>query len=129
MGVRYFTIADAKPIPGLSGIGGPITVPVVLPYNEVLALVRKGYTVYEHNPLNKDEKILLTLDNVHGADFDKARAQKFLKEAKARKEMEDKGLVNKVASHNTELSGKQKDKSLSIKNKNKPKTVIKDDFR
>lgn len=134
--MRYYTVKDHTLIPGLN-ITGPLTEPSPIPYAIVLSMVKKGYTVYEHNPVNKSEKVLLTLENVTGADFKSTRPQRILKEARLKiKQEEDKPVheydrtknIKQTKNANNNNQNKQNSKSLSKNNdKSKDKPLIQAD--
>lgn len=128
--MRYYTVKDHTLIPGLN-ITGPLTEPSPIPYAIVLSMVKKGYTVYEHNPVNKYEKVLLTLDNVTGADFKSTRPQRILKEARLKIKQEENKPVreyDKTKNTNNNNQNKQNSKSLSKNNdKSKDKPLIQAD--
>lgn len=134
--MRYYTVKDHVLIPGLN-ITGPLTEPSPIPYAIVLSMVKKGYTVYEHNPVNKYEKVLLTLENVTGADFKSTRPQRILKEARLKiKQEENKPVheydrtknIKQTKNTNNNNQNKQNSKSLSKNNdKSKDKPLIQAD--
>ena len=47
---------------------GPIVTPIEVPSRVVLKMVQNGRKVYEHNPKNKRQRVLLTIEN-----FDKVK--------------------------------------------------------
>lgn len=128
--MRYYTVNDHVLIPGLN-ITGPLTEPSPIPYPIILSMVKKGYTVYEHNPVNKREKVLLTLENVTGADFKSTRPQRILKEARLKiKQEKDKPVreYDKTKNTNNNNQNKQNSKSLSKNNdKSEDKPLIQAD--
>lgn len=71
---KYYTIASAKPIPCLDNIVGPLTTPVRIEHDDVMWMLNHGYEIYEHNPVNKSEKVLVTRQNANGANFKTNRA-------------------------------------------------------
>ena len=56
-------------IPELGGISGPILTPQDFPIGIVQALVNSRRKVYECNPKNPSERILLTISNVNANNF------------------------------------------------------------
>ena len=74
MASKKYIITTAKEIPCLSGICGPITEPVSLERNDVLALVKKGFEVYECNPYDPSERVRVTRANVNSITFSRGRA-------------------------------------------------------
>ena len=76
---RYFTIASAMPIKALGDINGPLTTPVQIPYADILNMLRKNYVIYEHNPVNKAEKVRVTIDNVNNVKFTTSRYDALLR--------------------------------------------------
>lgn len=57
------------PLYELGGISGPIMTPEYLPLEKVCDLVRNRKKVYEVNPANKSERVLLTVQNVRLENF------------------------------------------------------------
>jgi hypothetical protein len=107
---RYFTVRDPLPIIGL-GITGPLTQPVSIPFASVLAMLKKGYTVYEHNPVDKSEKVLLTFDNVNSVDFVSTRAQRILKQQRNLEKQQMEKTPKEAFNVNTNSKNKKNNKS------------------
>lgn len=69
MDKKLCKIMNSGPIPELGGIRGPITKPTELPMDLIRVLLNEGYTVYEVNRMNKNEKVKLTYANVNKVNF------------------------------------------------------------
>ena len=72
---ELYTIASARPIESLGGIQGPLSTPTQLKFNDVLAMVRKGYVIYKHNPHDLTEKVRLNMKNINNISFKRTRAE------------------------------------------------------
>lgn len=70
---KVYTIDTCKEIPCLGGIVGPVTTPVRIKFSDVLWLIKNGYTVYQCNPYDSSEKILVTKSNINNIEFGKNR--------------------------------------------------------
>ena len=70
-----YTVASDGIIKYAGGIQGPLTTPTQLPLDTVVTMVRKGYEVYQHNPVNLSEKVLVTVKNVGNISFSSTKAQ------------------------------------------------------
>lgn len=100
---RYFTIASALPIKALGNINGPLTTPVQIPFADVLDMLRKNYVIYEHNPVNKAEKVRVTIDNVNNITFSTTRYDALLlKEANLEMQELSKPLNNIIEENKVE---------------------------
>lgn len=100
---RYFTIASALPITALGNINGPLTTPVQIPFADVLDMLRKNYVIYEHNPVNKAEKVRVTIDNVNNITFSTTRYDALLlKEANLEMQELSKPLNNIIEENKVE---------------------------
>ncbi|GEM_PF-5882393 len=100
---RYFTIASAMPIKALGDINGPLTTPVQIPYADILDMLRKNYVIYEHNPVNKAEKVRVTIDNVNNVKFTTSRYDALLlKEANLEMQELSKPLGNIIKENKVE---------------------------
>jgi hypothetical protein len=66
---KYVTIESYGVIPALGGIMGPITSPCNVDLSVIISLINSGKVVYEVNPKNIKEKILLNKDNVLKYNF------------------------------------------------------------
>jgi len=71
---KLYVIDTVKQIPCLENICGPITEPVKLGREDVIDLVKRGYTVYQVNPNDKTEKVLVTRSNINKIQFKNTRA-------------------------------------------------------
>lgn len=69
MDKKLCTISNSGPIPELGGIRGPITKPTELSMTLIRTLINEGYTIYEVNPMNRNEKVRLTFSNVNSVNF------------------------------------------------------------
>lgn len=69
MDKKLCTITNSGPIPELGGIRGPVTKPTELPMTLIRTLINEGYTIYEVNPMNRNEKVRLTFGNVNTVNF------------------------------------------------------------
>lgn len=72
---ELYTVASACTIKYAGGIQGPLTTPTKLPLDTVVNLVRKGNEVYQHNPVNLSEKVLVTMKNVGNVKFTTTKAE------------------------------------------------------
>ena len=70
---KLYTVNTVKNIPGL-GISGPLTTPMKMEFHHVLDMVKNGYKVYEHNPQDLTEKVLVTMQNINTIEFKNSRA-------------------------------------------------------
>lgn len=68
---KLITIETAGPLSELGGISGPIINPCYVELTKIVRLVNGHKKVYEVNPNNHDDKILLTLRNVREENFKK----------------------------------------------------------
>lgn len=66
---KLYLIDYAGPIPELNFINGPILTPSKLNIQTVGLLVKNGKRLYEVNPLNKEDRVLLTVDNFDKDNF------------------------------------------------------------
>ena len=67
---KYVTVESTGSIPELGGISGPILNPCYLPLTVVMRLITARKKVYEVNPNNTAEKVLLTTSNVRKTHFE-----------------------------------------------------------
>ena len=66
---KLVTIASKGTISELGGISGPIINPCKLDVVTIVSLINGHKRVYEVNPANKSERVLLTLKNVKTKNF------------------------------------------------------------
>lgn len=66
---KLITVESYGSIKELGGIAGPIINPTLQPVSIVEKMVAAKRRVYEVNPANLSEKVLLTLHNVHRDNF------------------------------------------------------------
>ena len=66
---KLVTIESYGRLAPLGGINGPISTPCNIDLKVIISLVNAGKVVYEVNPLNKSEKVRLTLSNVSSTNF------------------------------------------------------------
>ena len=66
---KFVTIESYGIIHALGGIMGPVTSPCNLDISVIISLINSGKMIYEVNPKNITEKVLLTRDNVLKDNF------------------------------------------------------------
>lgn len=66
---KYVIISSSGPIKELGNLTGPIVTPVRLSQETILKIIKSGHKVYEVNPSNHREKILLTFMNATDKHF------------------------------------------------------------
>lgn len=71
---RLYIITTAKEIPCLGGITGPITTPVKLNQSDLIWLLNNGFKVYQCNPFDSNEKVLVDRMNMNNITFTRNRA-------------------------------------------------------
>lgn len=71
--IRKYVITTAKEIPCLGGITGPITTPVRLEFNDLTWLLNNGFTVYQCNPYDVNDRVLVTRMNMNNITFERNR--------------------------------------------------------
>jgi hypothetical protein len=69
-----YIITTAKEIPCLGGITGPITTPVKLNQSDLIWLLNNGFKVYQCNPFDSNEKVLVDRMNMNSITFTRNRA-------------------------------------------------------
>jgi hypothetical protein len=74
MSAKLYTIDGTKEIPCLNNICGPVTEPVPLSREDVIDLLKRGFSVYQVNPHDKTEKVLVTRSNINSVVFKSTRA-------------------------------------------------------
>jgi hypothetical protein len=70
---NLYTVLDPRVISCLGGITGPIQHPTPIAVDDVVSLVRDGFTVYQHNPHNPHEKVKVTRNNFNSIVFKTTR--------------------------------------------------------
>ena len=118
---KLYTIENIRPIPCLGNIVGPIRTPVRLEEKDVIDLVKNNFSVYEHNPLKKKEKVKVTLNNYSSITFKTSK-----KEA-----IDEKALKKELIKETTtppEKKEKEKKKEKETKNDATTETPIQTDF-
>lgn len=73
---KYVIIESSGPISALGGLLGPIISPTYLDIKTVINIVNSGKVVYEVNPMNINDKIRLTFQNVLKDNFIKSTNKK-----------------------------------------------------
>lgn len=71
---KMYIITTAKEIPCLGGITGPITTPVKLNQSDLIWLLNNGFKVYQCNPFDSNEKVLVDRMNMNSITFTRNRA-------------------------------------------------------
>lgn len=71
---KMYIITTAKEIPCLGGITGPITTPAKLNQSDLIWLLNNGFTVYQCNPFDSNEKVLVDRMNMNSITFTRNRA-------------------------------------------------------
>ena len=118
---KLYTIENIRPLPCLGNIVGPIRTPVRLEEKDVIDLVKNNFSVYEHNPLKKKEKVKVTLNNYSSITFKTSK-----KEA-----IDEKALKKELIKETTtppEKKEKEKKKEKETKNDATTETPIQTDF-
>lgn len=69
-----YIIATTGEIPLLGNISGPITTPIELSIADVVKLLNAGVSLYQTNPLDKNDKVKVTFDNYTTITFKRKRA-------------------------------------------------------
>ena len=72
---KIYTVLGGGIILGL-GINGPLTEPTHIPLQFINTMVRKGRVIYQHNPYNTKEKVLVTPENASTIDFHPIKVKK-----------------------------------------------------
>lgn len=106
---KLYTVATVDEIIGLN-IQGPLTTPTKMEFNNVLQMIQRGYTVYEHNPKDLTEKVLVNTSNINSITFKNSRA-----DALSRREL-NKTLIEESKPTYVEpiASKKQKSKKVGV---------------
>lgn len=77
---KLYTVLSNVFIDSLN-INGPVTTPTMIEESEILSMVKKGATVYIHNPAYPKEKYQVTKDNYRVIVFKKTRKQAAIEKA------------------------------------------------
>ena len=130
MAKGLYTVADSGKILGL-GINGPLSQPTEMEDYDVSAMVRAGRKIYQHNPYRKNDKVLLTVDNMGTIRFTPA-VRKVVKEEVS--EVDQNRVVERtdlnqpnqnVGGYNKKNKHKNKHKNNNgVFNDQTPETVI-----
>lgn len=117
---KMYIITTAKEIPCLGGITGPITTPVKLNQSDLIWLLNNGFKVYQCNPFDSNEKVLVDRMNMNNITFTRNRAvvtterMENLKNQEMSKPIEPIKKENKPVEDN---QNKKDDKSSDTDNK------------
>lgn len=97
---RLVKIKTNGRIAALGNIVGPITYPCMIDNRKVINMVQQGVKVYEVNPENHAEEVLLTIQNVNKNNF----AKKTESAASIKKQVENIMKANEVVVPKVEVS-------------------------
>ena len=117
---KMYIITTAKEIPCLGGITGPITTPVKLNQSDLIWLLNNGFKVYQCNPFDSNEKVLVDRMNMNNITFTRNRAVvtteriENLKNQEMTKPIEP---IKKDNKHVEDTQNKNDDKSSDTDNK------------
>lgn len=113
---NLYTIENPVYIPEI-GLYGPVLTPFEIDDESVLSLVRRGFTVFKHNPYNEFEKTQVTVENHGNIEFNTT--------------MYNSARDNYVADNNTVNTYNKNDKNGKNKNdkNNTPSVIGNDDFK
>ena len=135
--IKRCIVNTTGPIPELGYISGPITNPCKLELSVLQRMVKNGREIYEIDPSNSDNKVLLTLDNYNSDNFG-TRQVNTVKVDVPQDTVEDviETPVEEVADESTEDTVEnviepkvqQNNKSQKNKNKNHQKNYNKNEF-
>lgn len=141
--IKLYTVTDHLPIIGMD-IRGPLSTPVTMKESHVIDMIRRGYHVYQHNPGDKKEKILLTLSNYTSVKFNRGfgyanrKLNRELQEEVASKiidvvhknevKKEKPVVVVEEKTKDQEVKNNKKDEKSSKTEKAEPTKVKGDDF-
>jgi hypothetical protein len=125
---HYYTIVDPRPIEFLHGMSGPITTPTVLNEMDVLKLVRRGYTVYEHNPFKKSEKVRVNVHNFNKIVFKTSRAEAY-RQRRLNREMQEIARGDRVKTVKKEETKAKEVKKEEVKKEVKEEKPVVTDFQ
>ena len=130
--IKRCIVNTTGPIPELGYISGPITNPCKLELSVLQRMVKNGREIYEIDPSNSDNKVLLTLDNYNSDNFG-TRQVNTVKVDVPQETVEDviETPVEEVADETAvvnEPKVQQNNKSQKNKNKNHQKNYNKNEF-
>lgn len=91
---KLVVITTNGPIMELGGIAGPVTYPCYVNIRTLINMVHGGISVYEVNPLNYDEQIKLTIQNVTASNFE--GSEKVVSNPEATKVVDEKPVEEVV---------------------------------
>lgn len=123
---KLYTVASAKPICGMGGIQGPLTTPSKIKFNDVLEMVRKGYEIYQVNPVDHSEKVRVSISNINDIVFKNTRSATTM-QRKLNREIQNLNkpmyvdVVKKDTKSVVETEKKTENKQQKETNKNKEK--------
>lgn len=127
--LKLYTVNTAKEIPSLGGICGPISTPTKMDQNDVIDLIKDGFEIYQHNPADLSEKVLVTLRNVMNVTFTMSRADIALKKAEEKRKKEAANALKvPVTAKQNEESSNTKNQNSNNKQKNDNKVSKPDTF-
>lgn len=86
---KLYTVASIAPIVGLSDIMGPLRTPTKMEFHDVLTMVKRGYVIFEHNPVDPIEKVRVDQDNINSITFKNTRASALERHALNKAMIED----------------------------------------
>ena len=73
---RLYTIeTPGLTLASVGGIKSPLLVPTEMDPDDIIRYVRKGAVVYQHNPVDKSEKVRVTPQNVMMIEFSTTKSQ------------------------------------------------------
>ena len=132
---KLYTVASTKPIYGMGKIQGPLTTPSKIDFADVLEMVRKGYDIYQVNPVDHSEKVKVTISNINNITFKNTRSTTTL-QRKLNREIQElnKPMIVDVVSKDTKSvefvetkvdNKQQKDSNKNKQNENKKDNVEK----
>lgn len=96
---KLVVITTNGPIMELGGIAGPVTSPCYVNIRTLINMVHSGVSVYEVNPLNYDDQIKLTIQNVNASNFE--GSEKTVSNPEATKVVDEKPVEEVVEAEQT----------------------------
>lgn len=124
--VKLVTIENSGTINELGGISGPIINPCPIDISTIVHLIHGHKKVYEVNPSNPNQKVLLTLKNVNTVNF--PQGNKVTKP----KLGPTQAMANKVSTNTTTKSASVETKETNTETDKKTdnsKSTTKNDFK
>lgn len=125
---NLYTVLDARPIGCLGGITGPIQHPTAIAVDDVVSLVRDGFTVYQHNPHNPHERVRVTRNNFNSIVFKTTRYDGYKARALNREINEMRAKEEKKVSAPSPKKDKENKKKESDKTDNVVEKPVNTDF-